>query len=169
MRPLFYSEKEASAHNIGWQRIETKSSIIETTRGKIGTIIFHLHGVSVSPHSKDTCYFAHCYPYTYTNLQEYLSGINNTQHGQSFVKYVSCATQLLEHGVYFNDTLPWRTMSQESGRPWFWLQGYIQENQQLLDHERLPRLYFRKLKWCKVASDTFAFKVVPCWIQMVWL
>ncbi|KAB0403131.1 hypothetical protein E2I00_003176, partial [Balaenoptera physalus] len=77
MHPLFYSENEANAHNIGWQRIGDQMKYYRNNQGQDGRHYFFLTWTFQCPHNKDTCYFAHCYPYTYTNLQEYLSSINN--------------------------------------------------------------------------------------------
>ncbi|XP_045351699.1 cytosolic carboxypeptidase 3 isoform X10 [Leopardus geoffroyi] len=93
MRPLFYSEKEAKAHNIGWQRIGDQIKYYRNNQGQEGRHYFSLTWTFQFPHNKDTCYFAHCYPYTYTNLQEYLSSINNDSVRSKFCKIrVLCHT-----------------------------------------------------------------------------
>ncbi|EPY74070.1 hypothetical protein CB1_002312012 [Camelus ferus] len=93
MRPLFYSEKEANTHNIGWQRIGDQIKYYRNNQGQDGRHCFSLTWTFQFPHNKDTCYFAHCYPYTYTNLQEYLSSINNDPVRSKFCKIrVLCHT-----------------------------------------------------------------------------
>ncbi|XP_053513039.1 cytosolic carboxypeptidase 3 isoform X4 [Artibeus jamaicensis] len=93
MRPLFYSEKEAKTHNIGWQRIGDQIKYYRNNPGQDGRHYFSLTWTFQFPHSKDTCYFAHCYPYTYTNLQEYLSSIHNDPVRSKFCKIrVLCHT-----------------------------------------------------------------------------
>nr|XP_035956331.1 cytosolic carboxypeptidase 3 isoform X2 [Halichoerus grypus] len=93
MRPLFYSEKEAKAHNIGWQRIGDQIKYYRNNQGQEGRHYFSLTWTFQFPHNKDTCYFAHCYPYTYTNLQEYLSTINHDSVRSRFCKIrVLCHT-----------------------------------------------------------------------------
>nr|XP_045047000.2 cytosolic carboxypeptidase 3 [Desmodus rotundus] len=93
MRPLFYSEKEAETHNIGWQRIGDQIKYYRNNPGQDGRHYFSLTWTFQFPHSKDTCYFAHCYPYTYTNLQEYLSSIHNDPVRSKFCKIrVLCHT-----------------------------------------------------------------------------
>uniref|UniRef100_A0A2K5E8W6 AGBL carboxypeptidase 3 n=1 Tax=Aotus nancymaae TaxID=37293 RepID=A0A2K5E8W6_AOTNA len=86
MHPLFYSEKEAKAHHIGWQRIGDQIKYYRNNPGQNGRHYFSLTWAFQFPHNKDTCYFAHCYPYTYTNLQKYLSGINNDPVRSKFCK-----------------------------------------------------------------------------------
>ncbi|XP_054548661.1 cytosolic carboxypeptidase 3 isoform X3 [Talpa occidentalis] len=97
MRPLFYSEKDAKAHNIGWQRIGDQIKYYRNNIGQDGRHYFSLTWTFQFPHDKDTCYFAHCYPYTYTNLQEYLSGINNDPVRSKF-----CNIRVLCHTIARN-------------------------------------------------------------------
>ncbi|KAM6168228.1 cytosolic carboxypeptidase 3 [Erethizon dorsatum] len=100
MRPLFYSEKEAEAHNIGWQRIGDQIKYYRNNLGQDGRHFFSLTWTFQFPHNKDTCYFAHCYPYTYTNLQEYLSGINNDPVRSKFCKIRVLCHTLARNMVY---------------------------------------------------------------------
>uniref|UniRef100_A0A669QC66 Cytosolic carboxypeptidase 2 n=1 Tax=Phasianus colchicus TaxID=9054 RepID=A0A669QC66_PHACC len=71
MCPLFYSQKDAQSHGIGWRRIGTN---IRYYRGNSGEepAAFCLSWSSCFPHDSDMCYFAHSYPYTYSDLQRYL-------------------------------------------------------------------------------------------------
>nr|KAF6468867.1 ATP/GTP binding protein like 3 [Molossus molossus] len=93
MRPLFYSEKEAKTRNIGWQRIGDQIKYYRNNPQQDGRHYFSLTWTCQFPHNKDTCYFAHCYPYTYTNLQAYLSSINNDPVRSRFCKIrVLCHT-----------------------------------------------------------------------------
>uniref|UniRef100_G3S5F8 AGBL carboxypeptidase 3 n=2 Tax=Gorilla gorilla gorilla TaxID=9595 RepID=G3S5F8_GORGO len=100
MRPLFYSEKEAKAHHIGWQRIGDQIKYYRNNPGQDGHHYFSLTWTFQFPHNKDTCYFAHCYPYTYTNLQEYLSGINNDPVRSKFCKIRVLCHTLARNMVY---------------------------------------------------------------------
>ncbi|XP_041531559.1 cytosolic carboxypeptidase 3 isoform X3 [Microtus oregoni] len=100
MKPLFYSEKEAKIHNIGWQRIGDQIKYYKNNLGQDGRHFFSLTWTFQFPHSKDTCYFAHCYPYTYTNLQEYLSGINSDPVRSKFCKIRVLCHTLARNMVY---------------------------------------------------------------------
>ncbi|KAL2777711.1 cytosolic carboxypeptidase 3 isoform a [Daubentonia madagascariensis] len=100
MRPLFYSEKDAKAHRIGWQRIGDQIKYYRNNPGQDGRHYFSLTWTFQFPHNKDTCYFAHCYPYTYTNLQEYLSGINNDPVRSKFCKIRVLCHTLARNMVY---------------------------------------------------------------------
>ncbi|XP_052552394.1 cytosolic carboxypeptidase 2 [Tympanuchus pallidicinctus] len=71
MCPLFYSQKDAQSHGIGWRRVGTN---IRYYRGNSGEepAPFCLSWSTCFPHDSDMCYFAHSYPYTYSDLQRYL-------------------------------------------------------------------------------------------------
>ncbi|XP_049749303.1 cytosolic carboxypeptidase 3 isoform X4 [Elephas maximus indicus] len=100
MRPLFYSEKEAKVHNIGWKRIGDQIKYYKNNLGQDGRHYFSLTWTFQFPHNKDTCYFAHCYPYTYSNLQDYLSGINNDPVRSKFCKIRVLCHTLARNMVY---------------------------------------------------------------------
>ncbi|XP_058153392.1 cytosolic carboxypeptidase 3 isoform X3 [Dasypus novemcinctus] len=100
MRPLFYSDKEAKAHNIGWQRIGDQIKYFKNNLGQDGHHYFSLTWTFQFPYNKDTCYFAHCYPYTYTNLQDYLSNINNDPVRSKFCKIRVLCHTLARNMVY---------------------------------------------------------------------
>ncbi|XP_076994672.1 cytosolic carboxypeptidase 3 isoform X4 [Tamandua tetradactyla] len=100
MRPLFYSDKEAKAHSIGWQRIGDQIKYYKNNLGQDGHHYFSLTWTFQFPHNKDTCYFAHCYPYTYTNLQDYLSGINNDPIRSKYCKIRVLCHTLARNMVY---------------------------------------------------------------------
>lgn len=73
MRPLIYSEKQARLQKIGWYRDGSKlcyyqNNLKRKNAGFYYTLNFNLR----FPYDNDTVYIAHCYPYTYTQLQKYL-------------------------------------------------------------------------------------------------
>ncbi|KAK3593957.1 hypothetical protein CHS0354_040690 [Potamilus streckersoni] len=81
MKPLMYSEKDALQKKIGWHRCGNNikyyknNMVYETSRGEKS---FYSMTWNVEfPHNHDTVYFAHCYPYTYTDLQDYLLDLSN--------------------------------------------------------------------------------------------
>ncbi|XP_021353363.1 cytosolic carboxypeptidase 2-like isoform X28 [Mizuhopecten yessoensis] len=81
MKPLMYSEKEAQTKKVGWIRSGSdikyyRNNIkYETTKGE--KPFYSLTWTVEFPHDNDTVYFAHCFPYTYTDLQDYLLDITN--------------------------------------------------------------------------------------------
>ncbi|NWS74582.1 CBPC2 carboxypeptidase, partial [Crotophaga sulcirostris] len=74
MRPLFYSQRDAQSCGIGWRRV---GDDIQYYRGSGGEkpAVFRLSWTFHFPHDTDTCFFAHCYPYTYSELQHYLQAL----------------------------------------------------------------------------------------------
>ncbi|KAF7406582.1 hypothetical protein HZH68_005951 [Vespula germanica] len=53
------------------------------------------------PHDHDTVYLAHCYPYTYTDLQEYLTKIVSDPIKTRFTKLRLLCRTLAGNGVYY--------------------------------------------------------------------
>ncbi|XP_066222270.1 cytosolic carboxypeptidase 3 isoform X1 [Saccopteryx leptura] len=100
MRPLFYSETEAKVHNTGWQRIGDQIKYYRNNPRQDRRHSFSLTWTFQFPHDKDTCYFAHCYPYTYTNLQEYLSSIHKDPVRSKFCKIRILCPTLARNMVY---------------------------------------------------------------------
>ncbi|NXI94423.1 CBPC2 carboxypeptidase, partial [Psophia crepitans] len=74
MRPLLYSQRDAQSHGIGWRRVGTDVHYYRGCGGE-EPITFHLSWTVRFPHDGDTCFFAHSYPYTYTDLQRYLRAL----------------------------------------------------------------------------------------------
>ncbi|KAK2494264.1 hypothetical protein MC885_014508, partial [Smutsia gigantea] len=154
MRPLFYSEKEAKAHNIGWQRIGDQIKYYRNNLEQDGHHYFSLTWMFQFPHNKDTCYFAHCYPYTYTNLQKYLSSINNDSVRSKFCKIrVLCHTSARNMVYVLTITSPLKNSDSRKVHPgetnssWI-MKGFL--NYILGDSSDAQLL-----------QDTFVFKVVP--------
>mmetsp|Transcript_47300 Transcript_47300/g.86861 ORF Transcript_47300/g.86861 Transcript_47300/m.86861 type:complete len:756 (-) Transcript_47300:91-2358(-) len=79
MRPLMYSMREATLHGVGWERCGTNIAYYQNgIRRKDqfkGATYFTLTFTIVFEHERDTVYLAHCYPYTYTDLQKDLAAL----------------------------------------------------------------------------------------------
>jgi hypothetical protein len=71
LRPLMYSDKEARSKRdgTGWHRVGSSCAYYQ--KGYRYALTFTL----TFKYDEDTCYFAHCYPYTYTDSQLFLSKI----------------------------------------------------------------------------------------------
>jgi hypothetical protein len=88
MRPLLYSEQLASSSNIGWYR--EGHDISYQTNGRNdedGLTTQSLKFKIRFPSSKDTVYLAHCYPYTYTNLQKFIYRVKQNVNLQDIVRH----------------------------------------------------------------------------------
>ncbi|XP_025088422.1 cytosolic carboxypeptidase 2-like isoform X28 [Pomacea canaliculata] len=81
MRPLMYSDKEANLKKVGWirggQDIKYYRNNLRYMTSKGEKSYFSLTWTAVLAHENDTVYWAHCYPYTYTDLQDYLMELQN--------------------------------------------------------------------------------------------
>ncbi|KAL3266619.1 hypothetical protein HHI36_010783 [Cryptolaemus montrouzieri] len=76
LRPLMYSERDSQLHSVGWKRCGDQITYFcnenLTEEGEDQQMTYTLTFTVSFPHEGDTVYFASCYPYTYTNLQNYL-------------------------------------------------------------------------------------------------
>ncbi|KAM6383729.1 cytosolic carboxypeptidase 3 isoform 3-T3 [Alca torda] len=97
LRPLLYSEADAKKHKVGWRRTGNEIKYYKNNAGQGGHQYFSLTWTLQFPHDLDTCYFAHCYPYTYSNLQEYLVAISKDP-----VKSTFCKIHILCHSLAGN-------------------------------------------------------------------
>ncbi|XP_064653134.1 uncharacterized protein LOC135503474 isoform X3 [Lineus longissimus] len=100
MRPLFYSEKDARTSGIGWARrghhilysrnmTHLSSPVLFRDRAH-----FMLEWQMEFDHVDDSCYFAHCYPYTYTDLKDDLDMIlADPDRGRCMKREVMCETR----------------------------------------------------------------------------
>ncbi|KAM6204821.1 cytosolic carboxypeptidase 2 [Sarcoramphus papa] len=73
MRPLLYSQQDARSRGIGWRRVGANIRYYRGGGEEPGA--FCLSWTARFPHDGDTCFFAHSYPYTYSDLQRYLRAL----------------------------------------------------------------------------------------------
>ncbi|XP_026476191.1 cytosolic carboxypeptidase 2-like [Ctenocephalides felis] len=105
MRPLLYSTRDAHLHSIGWRRCgdnisfykNDSSSDEEPDQSASYTLTFNIE----FPHDRDSVYLAHCYPYTYTDLQDYLGRIQNHPIKSTFCKLRLLCKSLAGNNVYY--------------------------------------------------------------------
>ncbi|XP_068580090.1 cytosolic carboxypeptidase 2 [Cebidichthys violaceus] len=116
MRPLLYSER-ANEKGVGWQR--TGSNIRyyrncnqDTKDNNSDTItLYSLTWTLQFPYDSDTCYLAHCYPYTYSHLQRYLRRISSNSAVASY-----CTLRVLCHSLAGNAVYVVTITSRGGGR-----------------------------------------------------
>ncbi|XP_067902002.1 cytosolic carboxypeptidase 2 isoform X3 [Heterodontus francisci] len=75
LKPLLYSEREAQLRQVGWYRVGKDIRYYKNNLDQEGRSLYSLTWTCQFPHRNDTCYFAHSYPYTYSDLQRYLATI----------------------------------------------------------------------------------------------
>ncbi|CAH0721592.1 unnamed protein product, partial [Brenthis ino] len=104
MRPLLYSTKDAQLHSIGWRRCgdniayyKNDSTCEEEEQYPSYTLTFNLE----FPHTDDAVYIAHCYPYTYSDLQEYLSRLQAHPVKSTYSKLRLLCRTLAGNNVYY--------------------------------------------------------------------
>ncbi|CAF0791652.1 unnamed protein product [Rotaria sordida] len=96
MRPLMYSVYDAETKGIGWQRwgeeiVYYKNNLPAPDNSSCN--MYSLTWTCKFPNNNDTYYFAHCYPYTYSDLQDYLNEIQNDRFKSQYCKQkVLCRT-----------------------------------------------------------------------------
>ncbi|XP_054242758.1 cytosolic carboxypeptidase 3 [Indicator indicator] len=100
LRPLMYSEADAKEHRVGWRRTGNEIKYYKNNAGQGRRQYFSLTWTFQFPHDQDTCYFAHCYPYTYSKLQEYLVAISTDEGKSRFCKIDILCHSLAGNIVY---------------------------------------------------------------------
>ncbi|XP_036390535.1 cytosolic carboxypeptidase 2, partial [Megalops cyprinoides] len=164
MKPLLYSEQAAQMQGVGWQRVGTNIKYYRNQREHEGHALYSLTWTCQFPYERDICYFAHCYPYTYSDLQRYLTRVASDPVTATYCKLRVLCQSLADNAVYVL-TVTSPSPSREAGRAkravvvtarvhpgetnssWM-MQGF-------LDFLLGDSLDARLLR------DTFVFKVVP--------
>ncbi|KAM9815650.1 cytosolic carboxypeptidase 2 isoform 1-T2 [Syngnathus typhle] len=103
MKPLLYSERSATENAVGW--IRTGSNIIyyrsqNAKDPNESRTLYSLTWTLQFPYESDTCYLAHCYPYTYSHLQRYLRHISSNPAVVSYCKVRVLCHSLAGNAVY---------------------------------------------------------------------
>uniref|UniRef100_A0A0L8GH54 Peptidase M14 domain-containing protein n=2 Tax=Octopus bimaculoides TaxID=37653 RepID=A0A0L8GH54_OCTBM len=170
MKPLMYSEKSAvnHIHPVGWQRIgynikyyKSNLNSEDTSQRKSS---YSLTWTFKFPYSYDTVYFAHSYPYTYSDLQEYLfKCANNPKISKFFNIRILCRT-LAGNNIYIltitnpiSDTAQMQTKKAvfvtcrvhpgESNASWV-MKGFLD-------------VLIADSEYSKLLREMFVFKVIP--------
>lgn len=90
MQPLMYSDKKGNMMGVGWRRVGFNIKYFKTDIRRVDTraetYYYSLTWSYTFTYDDDVCYFAHCYPYTFSDLQEYLHVISNDPVKSSFCK-----------------------------------------------------------------------------------
>ena len=77
MRPLLYSKQEAKNMHLGWHRgcFDIKYYPSKQKKNSIHPQLYTLSFSVELNYTNDKVYFAHCYPYTYSDCQQMLKRI----------------------------------------------------------------------------------------------
>ncbi|XP_076162473.1 cytosolic carboxypeptidase 2 [Ptiloglossa arizonensis] len=102
LRPLLYSTEDAKNSAVGWRRCGENIAYYRNDSSSDEEKEKHTLTFNVSfPHDRDTVYLAHCYPYTYTDLQEYLAKLVADPVKTRFTKLRLLCRTLAGNGVYY--------------------------------------------------------------------
>ncbi|KAM8939176.1 cytosolic carboxypeptidase 2 [Pelodytes ibericus] len=100
LKPLLYSEQEALVHRVGWRREGQDIKYYKSSASQDGNTLYCLTWTFEFPHDDDTCYFAHCYPYTYSDLQRDLYVVANDPVRSQYCKLRALCRSLAGNTVY---------------------------------------------------------------------
>ncbi|XP_067292827.1 cytosolic carboxypeptidase 2 isoform X1 [Pseudorasbora parva] len=100
MRPLLYSEHAAWLKREGWYRAGTNIRYYRNNTEQDGKALYSLTWTLEFPYDGDTCYLAHCYPYTYSNLQHYLHEVISDPVRAAYCKLRVLCRSLAGNAVY---------------------------------------------------------------------
>nr|KAF6463712.1 ATP/GTP binding protein like 2 [Rousettus aegyptiacus] len=117
MKPLMYSQLDANTHNIGWRREGNEIKYYKNNMDDGQQPFYCLTWTVQFPHDQDTCFFAHFYPYTYTDLQCYLLSVANNPIQSQFCKLRTLCRSLAGNTVYLlTITNPSRTPQEAAAK-----------------------------------------------------
>ncbi|XP_034541624.1 cytosolic carboxypeptidase 2 [Notolabrus celidotus] len=170
MRPLLYSEAAAKDKGVGWQRagsnIRYYRNFGQNTKDiNSDTVpLYSLTWTLQFPHGSDTCYLAHCYPYTYSRLQRYLRSISSNPAVTSYCKLRVLCNSLAGNPVYVMTITSHSVSRVESGnRKAVVVTARVHpgETNGSWMMEGFLDFLLGDSEDAKLLRDTFVFKVVP--------
>ncbi|XP_040464809.1 cytosolic carboxypeptidase 2 [Falco naumanni] len=100
LRPLLYSQQDAQSRGIGWRRVGTDLRYYRGGGGGKDPATFCLSWTVRFPHNDDTCFFAHSYPYTYSDLQRYLRALASDPMRSQYCTVRALCRSLAGNTVY---------------------------------------------------------------------
>ncbi|XP_051001003.1 cytosolic carboxypeptidase 2-like [Acomys russatus] len=117
MKPLMYSQLDATTYNIGWRREGQEIRYYKSNMDDGLQPLYCLTWTIQFPHDQDTCFFAHFYPYTYTDLKCYLLSVVNNPIQSQFCKLQALCRSLAGNPVYLlTITNPSRTPQEAAAK-----------------------------------------------------
>ncbi|KAJ8402929.1 hypothetical protein AAFF_G00362430 [Aldrovandia affinis] len=164
MKPLLYSEQTAQAQGVGWHRAGTDIKYYCNQTQHEGHALYSLTWTCQFPCEGDTCYFAHCYPYTYSDLRRYLSGVTSDP-----ITAAHCRLRVLCHSLAGNAvyvlTITSHSTSREAGqaKPAVVVTARVHpgETNSSWMMQGLIDFLLGDSADARLLRDTFVFKVVP--------
>nr|XP_060462639.1 cytosolic carboxypeptidase 2 isoform X2 [Panthera onca] len=164
MKPLMYSQLDAKTHNIGWRREGNEIRYYKNNRDDGQQAFYCLTWTIQFPHDQDTCFFAHFYPYTYTDLQCYLLSVANNPVQSQFCKLRTLCRSLAGNTVYLlTITNPSRTPQEAAAKKAVVLSARVHPGESNGSWIMKGFLDFilSNSPDAQLLRDIFVFKVVP--------
>ncbi|XP_042762215.1 cytosolic carboxypeptidase 2 isoform X3 [Panthera leo] len=164
MKPLMYSQLDAKTHNIGWRREGNEIRYYKNNRDDGQQAFYCLTWTIQFPHDQDTCFFAHFYPYTYTDLQCYLLSVTNNPVQSQFCKLRTLCRSLAGNTVYLlTITNPSRTPQEAAAKKAVVLSARVHPGESNGSWIMKGFLDFilSNSPDAQLLRDIFVFKVVP--------
>ncbi|XP_032344566.1 cytosolic carboxypeptidase 2 isoform X6 [Camelus ferus] len=164
MKPLFYSQLDAKTHSIGWRREGDEIKYYRNNSDDGQQPLYCLTWTIQFPHDQDTCFFAHFYPYTYTDLQCYLLSVTNNPVQSQFCKLRTLCQSLAGNTVYLlTITNPARTPQEAAAKKAVVLSARVHPGESNGSWIMKGFLDFilSNSPDAQLLRDTFIFKVVP--------
>ncbi|KAJ3200124.1 Cytosolic carboxypeptidase 2 [Dinochytrium kinnereticum] len=119
LRPLLYSVAEAVGRGIGWHRSGTNISYFKNNTFADNDPSRPLHTLTFTltpPHPNDTLYLAHCYPYTYTDLQRDLHDLKSDPERSHLLRHTVIGRGVIGNHVDMISITNPATSPEELGR-----------------------------------------------------
>jgi CDGSH-type Zn-finger protein len=122
LKPLMYSERLEKLRGVGWHRVgenvwyfanETSDPSSESSddmhvgthgnknqQGENDSVVWHTLTFTISfEFENDTCYFAHCYPYSYTDLQNDLKALKSDPQRNTLFRHTILCKSLAGNNI----------------------------------------------------------------------
>ncbi|XP_038621151.1 cytosolic carboxypeptidase 2 [Tachyglossus aculeatus] len=164
LKPLMYSQLDAQTGQVGWRREGGDIKYYKSSQGAGQRPLYCLTWTVQFPHDNDTCFFAHFYPYTYTDLQRYVLTVANDPARASYCKLRGLCRSLAGNTVYLlTITSPSRSPREAAAKKAVVLSARVHpgESNGSWVMKGLLDFILSDAPDARLLRDTFLFKVVP--------
>ena len=164
MKVLSYSVKESDIHNRGWKRVGKNISYTQNNYKRKGAGNYYTLSFTVNfDYDDDSVYFAHCFPYTYTDLKYLLHEVwtepNRDRIRKTFLTRTLAGNEF-EGVIITNFNSAPEDIAQ---RQWIIITGRVHpgESNSSFIVEGIIKFLISQDPWADTLRNTFVFKVVP--------
>ena len=166
MKPLIYSKKDAETKNVGWHRTGHDIKYYPSKKRSISqpTSFYTLSFSFETSNDNDQVFFAHCYPYTYSDCIMMLKRVCLPQFSKDRLRRTAlCKTKAGNSVEMLIITNFLSTQDQIADRKCVIISGRVHpgESNSSFVMEGLVETLLGDEKEAKILRDTFVFKIVP--------